>query len=124
MWSNFWKDLLVEDLWMFPEVAPWQIQKSIGYPVIDHSERLRAEWMWRRRPKAFLGDNAFSYVLIIAVSILLSLIPVAGSFLGAVWLAGSFLLAALDVVRNVRWRRDYETTLCRMIRTMQSRGSI
>jgi hypothetical protein len=124
MWSNFWKDFLSKDHWRFPEIAPWQVQKSFGHPVVDHWERVRAEWMWKRRPRAFLGEGAFGYVCIIAVTLLLLLVPTTGIFLDAVWLLSCFLLIALDVVRNVRWRRDYEASLCRLIRTMQSRESI
>jgi hypothetical protein len=86
MWSNFWKDFLSEDQWRFPEVAPLQIQKSLGNPVTDHWERTRAEWMWQRRPRAFLGESAFGYCLIIVVSLLLLLIPAIGIFLYAAWL--------------------------------------
>ena len=92
--------------------------------MVDHRERVRAEWMWRHRPKAFLGIGAFGYVLVIAVSVSLFFIPVIGIFLEAVWLLTCFLFAALDVVRDVRWRRDYEGSLRRLIRTMQSRESI
>jgi hypothetical protein len=59
-----------------------------------------------------------------AVSVSLFVIPVIGIFLEAVWLLICFLLAALDVVRDVRWRRDYERSLRRLIRTAQSRESI
>lgn len=90
--------------------------------MLDHWERVRAEWMWKRRPRAFLGENAFSYLLIIAVSVLVLLIPAIGVFIDAGWLLSCVLLVALVVVRNVRWRRDYETCLCRMLRTIQSPG--
>ena len=124
MWSNFWKDFESEDRWRFPDVAPWQVQKSFGHPAVDHWERVRAEWMWQRRPRAFLGEGAFGYVLIVAVSLLLLLIPPIGIFLDGVWLLSCLLLIALDVVRNVRWRRDYEASLCRLIRSIRRRESI
>ena len=124
MGSTFWKDFNSEDRWRFPEIAPWQIQRSLGNPIVDYWERVRAEWMWQRRQRPFLGAGAFGYALIVAVSVSLLLIPVVGIFLEAAWLPGCFLLIALDVVRNVRWRRDYEKSLCRMIRTMQSRESL
>lgn len=124
MWSNLWKDFLSEDHWRFPEIAPWQVQKSFGHPMVDHWERVRAEWMWKRRPRAFLGESAFTCSLIVTVSVLLLLMPVVGILLDAVWLHSCCLLAALDVVRNVRWRRDYEMTLFRLIRTMRNRESI
>jgi hypothetical protein len=38
MWSNFWKDFESENRWRFPDVAPWQVQKSFGHPAVDHWE--------------------------------------------------------------------------------------
>ena len=67
-----------------------------------------------------MGEGAFGYVLIITISVLLLLVPHIGIFLDAIWLLSCFLLIALDVVRNMRWRRDYESSLRRMIRTMRS----
>jgi hypothetical protein len=71
-----------------------------------------------------MGKGAISYVLLSAVSILLLLVPVIGIFLDAVWLLSCCLLIASDIVRNVRWRRDYEVSLCRLIHTMRPPESI
>jgi hypothetical protein len=120
MSSNFWNDFHSEHEWRFPEIAPWQIQRALGHPIVDHSERVRAEWMWKRRPDPVMGEGAFGYILIIMISILLLLVPHIGIFLDAIWLFSCLLLVAFDVVRNVRWRRDYESSLRRMIRTMPS----
>ena len=124
MWSQFWTDFNAAPAWRFPEVPPWEIQAYLGTPVVNHWESVRAEWLWQRRPKEFLGDDTIGCVLLVAISILLLLVPVIGIFLDAAWLLSSFLLIALDVVRNVRWRRDYEASLCRLVRTMRSRESI
>jgi hypothetical protein len=47
-----------------------------------------------------------------------------GLLLEAAWLFACLMLIALDVVRNVRWRRDYEASLCRLIRSIRRRESI
>ena len=88
--------------------------------MVDHWERVRAEWMWKRRPDPIMGEGAFGYVLIIIISVSLLLVPHIGILLDAIWLLSCLLLVAFDVVRNVRWRRDYECSLRRMIRTMRS----
>jgi hypothetical protein len=119
MWSSFWTDFQTEHDWRFPEVPPWQIYGSLGYPIVDHSESLRAEWLWRRRPREILGRGVVGYVLVIVISILLLLTPPVGIFIEAAWLFTCFILIASDVVRNVRWRRDYEVSLCRLIRTIR-----
>jgi hypothetical protein len=124
IWSNYWTDFQREHYWRFPEVPPWQIHRYLGYPVVDHSESLRAEWLWRRRPREILGRGVFGYVLVVAISILLLLSWPVSIFLEAAWLFACFMLIALDVVRNVRWRRDYEASLCRLIRSIRRPKSI
>jgi uncharacterized protein involved in cysteine biosynthesis len=71
-----------------------------------------------------MNNGAIIYVLLGTVSILLLLVPVIGIFIDAAWLLSGSLLIASDIVRNVRWRRDYETSLCRLIHTMQPPESI
>ena len=124
IWSRFWTDFQSEQDWRFPEVPPWQIYRYLGYPILDDSESLRADWLWRRRPGEIMGRGAFGYVLLIVISILLLLIPLFRLCLEAAWLFTCFMLIASDVVRNVRWRRDYEATLCRLIRTMRPPESV
>jgi hypothetical protein len=119
IWSNFWKDFHSEHEWRFPEVPPWQIRRCLGYPIFDYSERLRAEWLWQRRPRETLGRGVFGYLLVVVISIVLLLSHPVCIFVEGAWLLTCFMLIASDVVRNVRWRRDYEVSLCRLIRTMQ-----
>jgi hypothetical protein len=107
IWSNYWTDFQSEHDWRFPEVPPWQIHRYLGHPVVDHSESLRAEWLWRRRPREILGRGVFGYVLVVVISILLLLSWPVTIFLEAAWLFACFMLVALDIVRNVRWRRAY-----------------
>ena len=66
-----------------------------------------------------MGKGVFGYLLVVVISILLLLSRPVGIFVDAAWLFTSFLLVASDVVRNVRWRRDYEASLGRLIRTMR-----
>jgi uncharacterized PurR-regulated membrane protein YhhQ (DUF165 family) len=68
--------------------------------------------------------GVFSYVLLIAISILVLLIPLLGLFLEAARLFTCFMFIALDVVRNVRGGRDYEASPWRLIRTMRSPEAI
>jgi len=124
MFSSFWTDFQSEHEWRSPEIPPCQIQRYLGYPPIDPSESLRAEWLWRRRPRELFGQGILGYVLLIAVSVLLLLVRPIGILLDAAWLFTCFMLIASDVVRNVRWRRDYEASLCRLIRSMRRRESM
>jgi hypothetical protein len=124
IWSKFWADFQSEHDWLFPEVPPWQNYRYLRYPTLNPSESLRAEWLWRRRPREVMGRGAFGYVLVLVISVLLLLVWPIGLFLEAAWLFTCLMLIALDVVRNVRWRRDYEASLCRLIRSMRRPESI
>jgi hypothetical protein len=124
IWSKFWADFQSEHDWLFPEVPPGQIYRYLGYPIVDSSESLRAEWLWRRRPREVMGRGAIGYVLVLMISVLLLLVWPIGFLLEAAWLFACLMLIALDIVRNVRWRRDYEASLCRLIRSTRRRESI
>jgi hypothetical protein len=116
MWTKFWKDFNSENEWRFPEKDPSQLEELLGYPVADDPERIRAEWIWRRRPRLLLGEGAFGYCLVLSVGVSLPLVHEGGYFLDVIWLVGSFLVIASDTVRVVRWRRDYEASLERLVR--------
>jgi hypothetical protein len=124
MRSNFWKDFNSANDWRFRDAGPSQIQELISDPIVDQSERERADWMWRRRPKLVLGEGFLGYCLVLTVGVSLPLIHGYGLFLDVVWLFISFLRFTSDTVRAVRWRRDYEASLQRLIRSVRSRGTI
>ena len=121
MWTNFWRDFNREIEWRFPNVAPARFQELLGSPVVDPTERIRAEWMWRRRPKLILGDGVGGYCFIAGVGVALLLVPKTGILLDLIWLIISSLLVASDTVRTNRWRRDYEAALDRLIRSVGER---
>jgi hypothetical protein len=124
MWSNFWKDFNSKNDWRFPDTAPSQLQELLDGPTGNHPERVRAEWMWRRRPKLVLGEGFLGYCLVLAVGVSLPLVHPYGIVLDLIWLLISSLLIASDTVRAIRWRRNYEASLCRLIRSMRRRETI
>ena len=121
MWTKFWRDFNRENEWRFPDVAPARLQELLGSPVIDTTERIRAEWMWRRRPRLLLGEGVLGYCFVVGVGVALLLVPTTGILLDLVWLIISSLLVASDTVRANRWRRDYEVALDRLIRPVGER---
>jgi hypothetical protein len=122
MWANFWKDFNSENEWRFPDVEPSRLQELMGCPLVDQAERIRAEWMWRRRPRLFLGEGIFGYCLVLGVGVGLLLIPGTGILLDLIWLVINCLLVASDTVRTNRWRRDYEASLERLAQGMRRSG--
>jgi hypothetical protein len=124
MWMNFWRDFNRENDWRFPEVAPAQLQELRGCPTGNSPERVRVEWMWQRKPKLILGEGVVGYCVVVAVAVALLMVPGTGIFLDLVWLIINSLAVASDTVRTNRWRRDYESALDRLIRTLKERETI
>ena len=115
----FWKDFNCQEEWKFPELPPVQLQNSFGVPwsLIDRSEYVRAEWMWTRKPKLILGEGGLGYALLIFVALLLLLIPHVGVVLTIAWCITMLSAISRDVVRSIRWRRDYEVSIARTMRS-------
>ena len=116
-WQVFWKDFNSNEHWRFPELSPVQLQKSLDvpWPFIDRREYVRAEWMWSRKPKLILGEGGLGYAILVFVALLLLLIPKFGVFLTVAWCITTLGAIARDVVRSIRWRRDYEVSITRIM---------
>jgi hypothetical protein len=120
-WRVFWKDFNSDERWRFPELSPVQLQKSleVPWPFIDRGEYVRANWMWSRKPKLILGEGGLGYAILIFVALLLLLIPQVGVFLTTAWCFTMLGAIARDVVRTIRWRRDYEVSITRIMRSQR-----
>jgi hypothetical protein len=116
MWSNF----QAAD-WKFPELPPRAILKTIRLDErwLDDFELRRAQWLWERRPALMLGDDWPVYALVIIIALLLFLIPVWGVALSSCWILIAFAGIFRDIVRLSRWRRDYESSIARLVRSWQ-----
>ena len=118
-WRVFWKDFNSDEQWQFQELSPVQLQKCLDVPwsSIDRGEYVRAEWMWSRKPKLMLGEGGLGYAIMVFVALLLLLVPQVGVFLTAAWCFAMLGAIAQDVVRSIRWRRDYEVSISRIMRS-------
>jgi hypothetical protein len=121
-WRGFWKDFNSKEDWRFPELPPVQLQKSFDglWTRVDRGELLRAEWMWYRKPKLVLGEGGFAYALLVFVALLLLLIPQAGPPLAIIWCSAMLSAIAREVVRSTRWRREYEVSITRIMRSFRN----
>jgi hypothetical protein len=115
----FWTDFNSQEDWRFPELPPLKLQKTFDVPwvFVDRGEYARAEWMWARKPKLVLGEGVFGYALIVLVALLLLLVPHIGVILTIVWCSAMVGVIARDVVRSIRWRREYEVSITRIMRS-------
>jgi hypothetical protein len=115
---DFWRDFNAVNCWRFPELPPAHLLQSLNLDSggVDHSEFIRAKWMWARKPKSLLGDGMSAYLLLIFIGLVFLLIPYAGIVLAPVWWFSMLLVIAKDAVRLARWRREYESSMCRVTR--------
>ena len=118
-WRIFWKDFNCKEDWKFPELPLVQLQQSldVACSTVNRSECVRAEWMWSRKPKLILGEGGLGYAILVFVALLLLLIPKVGVFLTIAWCITMLGAIARDVVHSVRWRRDYEVSITRIMRS-------
>ena len=64
-----------------------------------------------------LGKSMSVYILLVFVGLLLLLFPSFGILLAAAWYIAMFIAVAHDAVRSARWRREYEVSIVRVIRS-------
>jgi hypothetical protein len=118
-WRVFWQDFNSKDDWRFPELPPVQLQQSLEVPwsIVDRGEYVRAEWMWSRKPKLVLGEGVLGYTILVFVALLLMLVPHFGVLLTVAWCFTMLSAIARDIVRSIRWRREYEVSITRVMRS-------
>lgn len=99
-----------------------QLQQCFGVPwsLVDRSEYVRAEWMWSRKPRLILGEGVLGYALVIFAALLLLLIPHIGVLLTIFWCIMLLGAIARDIVRSIRWRREYEVSITRVMRSYRN----
>jgi hypothetical protein len=124
-----WKDLDTEPVWRYQELPPFKLPelKELTSHIAIDSELSRVVWFWLRRPKSTLYENGTATVEVLCV--LLSLIiavfdwPLTSISGAAAEVIILLFLAAIEIgaiahrVRLIHWRREYERSVNRLIRT-------
>jgi hypothetical protein len=86
----------------------------------DDAELARAQWLWGRRPVA-AAAYLLAWELIVSVGILsLACFPYSwpiGASICLAYLTIAFPTILQSTIRRVRWRRDYEASIDRLIRS-------
>jgi hypothetical protein len=116
---DFWRDFKTLNRWNFPELPPPYLQKWLHLDLgrVDSAEFVRATWMWSRKPRSPFGEGMSRYLLLVFVGLLLLFVPHFGIPLAATWCFAMFVAIANDTVRVARWRREYESSVARIIRS-------
>jgi hypothetical protein len=117
--SKVWHDLQAEQCWKYQELPPIEILEAFALncrPTND-DELERANWFWNRRP--FLL-SAVSCLLLFAVAFGLPFWIFVFPCLGLPLLVITILIICANVAQSASWRRQYESSIDRLIRTLTS----
>jgi hypothetical protein len=127
---TIWNDLTTEPAWKYEESPPFLLSRLIKVDLFEtgDSELSRAIWFWFRRPKLAFHDGAA--LVIVALCVVISLSIALANWPGTAMhrrLTELIILlfeAAVEIylviqrLRFLRWRREYERSIDRVIRTM------
>ena len=125
-----WRALTTEPIWKYQESPPILLPELIKLDLVEasDSELSRAMWFWLRRPRLTLHEG--TALIVVALCALLAL-----TFVFVDWPLTSMMKRAAEVMilhagvavqicavvhrfRFLRWRREYELSIDRLIRTL------
>ncbi|HET9374607.1 MAG TPA: hypothetical protein VFO40_06515 [Chthoniobacterales bacterium] len=116
---ELWRDLHDDQHWKYEASSPVQILENLKLDRCqqNHDELVRAEWFWNRRPR-FLRATSYAVWLLAALGLpfWLFIIPA----IGVPLLIISAVAVGTEIVQNVRWRRQYELSIDRLVRASVS----
>jgi hypothetical protein len=103
--------------------------KELNLDALGNSEHSRATWFWSRRPKVVLYESGTALPLSVLCALLclniafarlpLTSISELASEATILFLGLAIAVTAIvDKVRLVRWRREYELSVNRLIQSM------
>ena len=115
-----WRDLKEEQPWKYRELPPAILFEALKLNLLyaDKSEFARAEWFWLRRPKGLLTESWLRSLICVSLGPFLFFVPKVGLPLFFAWCLGIRVLVLADQLRLMRWRREYERSIDRLIRTL------
>lgn len=129
---TIWRDLTTEPVWKYEESPPFLLSELTKLNLVEASdgELSRAMWFWLRRPKMMFPDSAALSIVAscVIVSVVIALVNWPGTSMPKRVTELSILLfeVAFEIylvvqrIRFVRWRRDYELSIDRLIRSIHS----
>ena len=114
--GEVWQDLQDDAHWKYERSAPVQLvekSKLHSYPT-DNDELARANWFWRRRPRLLPVASCIAWLIVaLGLPFWLFIVP----SIGVPLLIIAAVIVDTEIVRSVRWRRQYELSIDRLIRT-------
>jgi hypothetical protein len=117
--GEIWKDLQHSQDWKYEQLSPIEIlqrSKSHGY-LPDDGELRRANWFWSRQPRWHQATSCLAWLMVaLGLPLWLFIFPAIGVPLMIV----AAVIINTEIVRSVRWRRQYELSIDRLRRTRKN----
>ena len=127
-----WMDLAAEPIWKYEELPPFLLPElmQLDSGEVNESELSRAIWFWCRRPKLIFRDSAAVILMALCVLVSLSIALVNWHLTSVPKRAAEVMIILFEVaveiyaigyrLKFVRWRREYERSIDRLIRSLHS----
>ena len=123
--AGFWRDLEDDQRWKYDELCPVQLLEKLKLDdcPADKDELARAEFFWSRRPRVLPSATCILW-FIVPLGLPLWLLNIAAiGAIGVPLLILTWLVVeATGIVGSVRWRRQYELSIDRLIRQFGRSG--
>jgi hypothetical protein len=112
---GFWRDLEDNQRWKYDELSPVQLLEKLKPDECppNKDELARADFFWRRRPRLLPATGYIAWIIVaLGLPAWLFVFPA----IGVPLLIISAVVVNAGIVRSVRWRRQYESSIDRLIR--------
>jgi hypothetical protein len=128
---SIWRNLITEPVWKYEELPPLLLSQVAKLDLLkaSDSELSRVMWFWLRRPKLMFHDSAalMTVALCIPISLSIALVNWPGTSMAKRVAELIILLFEVAVemylighrLKFLRWRREYERSIDRLIRTLR-----
>src|SRR5215467_6844891 len=112
--ARVWQDLQSAQKWKYEELSPARLLERLN--LLEYSgendEFTRANWFWGRRPRVLTTASCLVWLIVVAgLPFWLFIVPVIGLPLIVI----SLMMVNIDIVQSLRWRRQYELSIDRLI---------
>ena len=126
---GIWRDLTEEPAWKYEELPPLLLAEltEVDLFEVGDTELARAHWFWSRPPKLALQESAMLLVMAFCVLLCLAFAFAAWPGMSMLERVAEMIILLLELalgiylivqrVKIVRWRREYELSIDRLIRT-------
>jgi hypothetical protein len=125
-----WRALTAEPVWKYQELPPFLLPELIKLDLVEasDSELSRVMWFWLRRPRLTLHESTALIVLALCALLFLSIAFVDWPLTSMMKRDAELMILLVGVAvqicavvhrfRFLRWRREYELSVDRLIRTI------